>query len=62
MSPRLPDDKRLSAKEPDTSKRSFSTGLWMDEMVDKMLEQSPSGYVGFHTTYKEDIRKLSTKS
>jgi hypothetical protein len=33
----------------------------MDEMIDKMLEQSPSGYVDFHTTYKQDIRKLSEK-
>jgi hypothetical protein len=35
----------------------YGGGLWMDEMVDKMMEQESSGYVGFHCTYKKDLGK-----
>lgn len=34
-------------------------GLWVDELVDRMMEK-PSGYVGFRCTYKHDILKRTT--
>ena len=62
MSPRIPDDKNENQRENRSTGTAFRAGLWMDEMVDKMMEKSPTGYVGFQSTYKDHIRKLSSKT
>jgi hypothetical protein len=56
MTERRPDQKKQkTAKKP--ARFVYGGGLWMDEMVDKMMEQQSSGYVGFHCTYKKDLGK-----
>lgn len=56
MSERLPEEKRKqTGKTP--ARFSYGGGLWMDEMVDRMMEQDSSGYVGFHCTYKKNLGK-----
>jgi hypothetical protein len=61
----------MSERVPDTEKKripnkhgrfGYGGGLWMDEMVDKMMEKGPSAYVGFHCTYKRDLGKRTTGS
>ena len=61
----------MSERVPDTEKKripnkhgrfGYGGGLWMDEMVDKMMEQGPSAHVGFHCTYKRDLGKRTTGS
>ena len=61
MSERVPDkeEKRIPNKP---GRFGYGGGLWMDEMVDKMMEQGPSAYVGFHCTYKKDLGKRTTGS
>jgi hypothetical protein len=56
MSEKVPDkeEKRIPTKH---GRFGYGGGLWMDEMVDKMMEQESSGYVGFHCTYKKDLGK-----
>jgi hypothetical protein len=59
MSPRLANHEESNDNNKQKpGGRSYGGGLWMDELVDKMMEQ-PSGYVGFRCTYKHDIRKRS---
>lgn len=55
MSERRPKEKQQDANRP--ARLVYGTGLWMDEMVDKMVDQASSGYVGFHCTYKKDLGK-----
>ena len=57
MSERLPEEKRKqTGKTP--ARFSYGGGLWMDEMVDRMMEQDSSGYVGFHCTYKRTLCEI----
>jgi hypothetical protein len=55
MSERRPDEKKEAVNKP--ARFVYGGGLWMDEMVDKMMDQASSGYVGFHCTYKKDLGK-----
>jgi hypothetical protein len=56
MPKRRPKEKKQQAANKST-RFVYGGGLWMDEMVDKMMEQASSGYVGFHCTYKKDLGK-----
>jgi hypothetical protein len=50
--------KKQNNKQALPRRRSHGAGgLWVDELVDRMMEDKPSGYVGFRCTYKHDILK-----
>ena len=55
MSERRPKEQQQDANRP--ARFVYGGGLWMDEMVDKMMDQASTGYVAFHCTYKKDLGK-----
>ena len=55
MSERRAKEKQQATNKP--TRFVYGGGLWMDEMVDKMMDQESSDYVGFHCAYKKNLGK-----